>query len=49
MNRTDIDDYELPDKDFDEFIRRGMEELRWEAEQERKHHSHHIGYYRGRK
>lgn len=26
-----IDDYELMDKDFDEFIRRGLEELEWET------------------
>jgi hypothetical protein len=26
----EIDDYELIDIDFDEFIRRGMEELEWE-------------------
>lgn len=30
------DDYELIDKDYDEFIRRGMEQLEWEAEQNRK-------------
>lgn len=24
------DDYTLADRDFDEFIRRGMEELEWE-------------------
>lgn len=31
-----IDDYELMDKDFDEFIRRGLEEMEWEAKQQQK-------------
>lgn len=32
----EIDDYDLIDQDYDEFIRRGMEQLRWESE----HSSH---------
>lgn len=31
----DDDDYTLMDRDFDEFIRRGKEELEWESRQER--------------
>lgn len=31
-----IDDYDLIDQDFDEFIRRGLEELEWEKQQERE-------------
>jgi hypothetical protein len=27
------DDYTLADRDFDEFIRRGMDELEWEKRQ----------------
>jgi hypothetical protein len=29
----DDDDYTLADRDFDEFIRRGMEEVEWERNQ----------------
>ncbi|WP_258387257.1 hypothetical protein [Paenibacillus spongiae] len=29
-----IDDYELIDQDFDEFIRRGREAFEWEAQHE---------------
>lgn len=31
-----IDDYELMDKDWDEFIRRGLEELEWEAKNKQR-------------
>lgn len=31
-----IDDYDLIELDYDEFIRRGLEELRWEAEQNKE-------------
>lgn len=33
--RQQIDDYELMDKDFDEFLRRGLEEREWESRKER--------------
>lgn len=31
--KQEIDDYDLIDLDHEEFIRRGMEWLQWEAEQ----------------
>lgn len=32
--KREIDDYELFDKDFNEFLRRGREELEWERKQQ---------------
>lgn len=32
----DDDDYTLMDRDFNEFIRRGLEEMEWEARHERR-------------
>jgi hypothetical protein len=31
-----IDDYELAEKDFDEFIRRGLEEREWESKYQQR-------------
>ena len=34
--RADDDDYTLMDRDFNEFIRRGLEEKEWESKNEQR-------------